>query len=136
MASSQSQGQAAPVLVGKEKQRIAIQDASSWTLRVGVITSVTVMLIGLVLSFIKGNLTQRYMETAFFSDNFSTIGHGVVHLDAFAWMELGILLLVLTPVLRVFTAMVLFAFEEHDLLYTFVTFLVLLLTLGALLFIK
>ena len=47
-----------------------------------------------------------------------------------AVIEVGIYCLVLTPVYRVVTAMVLFAVEERDGFYTGVTALVLLLTLA------
>jgi uncharacterized membrane protein len=118
------------------RERIAIQDASSWILRIGVIVSVAVMLVGLVLAFVQGGLTQQTMENTPFSTNFTALGHGLGRLDPFALMELGVLLLVLTPIMRVFTAMVLFAVEEHDRLYASVTFLVFVLTLGSLLFVK
>lgn len=119
-----------------QREKIAIQDASSWILRIGVIVSVAVMLAGLALAFINGGLTQQIIENKAFSADFSALGRGLGRLDPFALMELGVLLLVLTPILRVFTAMVLFATEERDRLYTSVTFLVLVLTLGSLLFVK
>jgi uncharacterized membrane protein len=118
------------------RQPIAIQDASSWILRVGVMLSVSVMLFGLLFAFFVGGLTPQLMERTAFSDNFSALGAGLWRLQPFAFMELGVLLLVLTPILRVFTAMVLFALEERDRLYTAVTLLVLMMTLGSLLFIR
>ncbi|HVB30764.1 MAG TPA: DUF1634 domain-containing protein [Gemmatimonadaceae bacterium] len=125
-------GAAGPV---RHEDRIAIEDVSSWVLRIGVVASVVILLVGLVLSFVHGGLTRHIMETKTFDLNFAALRQGIMTLQGFAWLELGIFVLVLTPILRVFTAMVLFAFEEHDVLYTSVTFLVLVMTLGSLLFI-
>lgn len=119
-----------------EPPRLAIQDVSSWVLRVGVILSVLVMLSGLVLAFLNGGLTPQIMEHAAFSANFAALAHGIGRFEPFALMELGVVLLVLTPILRVLTATVLFATEERDRLYTAVTFLVLVMTLTSLLFIR
>ena len=116
--------------------RISIQTASSWVLRVGVALSMLVMFTGLLLALVRGGVSVREMETRAFVTNFSAIGRGVRSWDPFALMELGVVLLVLTPIVRVFAAMVLFAFEEHDQLYAGVTFLVLAMTLVSLLFVR
>jgi len=123
-------------LPGAKREPIAIQDASSWILRIGVVLSVLVMIAGLLLAFVHGGLTVQEMETRPFSTDLGALRRGLGTLDAFALMELGVVLLVLTPVVRVFTAMVLFAVEERDRLYALVTLLVLAMTLGSLLFIK
>ncbi|MDE3129189.1 MAG: DUF1634 domain-containing protein [Gemmatimonadota bacterium] len=115
---------------------IAIEDVSSWVLRIGVVASVLVMLFGLVLSFAHGGVTRHLMETQTLQMDLGALRQGLAGLQGFAWLELGIFLLIATPILRVFTAMVLFAVEERDGLYTTVTFLVLLMTLGSLLFIR
>jgi uncharacterized membrane protein len=122
--------------VAPPRGRIAIQDVSSWILRVGVITSVLVMFGGLVMAFVQGGVSVQQMEGRTFVDSLPAIARGLTVRDPFALMEAGILLLVLTPILRVFAAVVLFALEERDRLYTAVTFLVLLLTAGSLLFIR
>ncbi len=125
-----------PVEPLRHEDRIAIEDVSSWVLRIGVIASVLILLVGLVISFAHGGITKHIMETQTFDLNFSRLRHGIFAFQGFAWLEFGILVLVFTPILRVFTAMVLFAFEEHDRLYTGVTFLVLVMVLGSLLFIR
>lgn len=132
-AQETTRGPAEPV--GHE-HRIAIEDVSSWVLRIGVVASVVILVTGLVLALAHGGLTKRIVETQTFNLNFATLRHGIGTLQGFAWLELGILVLVLTPILRVFTAMVLFAFEEHDMMYTSVTLLVFVMTLGSLLFIR
>jgi uncharacterized membrane protein len=116
--------------------RVSVQSASSWVLRVGVLLSLTVMVAGLVRALVDGGVTVHEMETRPFSGDAGAILRGSLKLQAFPLMELGVVLLVLTPILRVFTSMVLFAFEEHDRLYTAVTFVVLVLTVSALLFIR
>lgn len=118
-------------LPGAERERIAIQDASRWILRIGVIASVAVLLVGLILAFRTGGFIQHFMGTTPFSTNFSALGQGLARLDPFTLMELGVLLLAVTPILRIFTAIVLLATEEHDRLHTTVTFLVRVMTLGA-----
>lgn len=115
---------------------IAIEDASSWVLRIGVVVSLATMFTGLVAEFVGDHVSIQIMESQTFSDNFGAMLHGVGRFDGFSLMELGVLMLVLTPILRVFTAMVLFAVEERDRLYTAVTFIVLVLTLSSLLFVK
>lgn len=114
---------------------IAIEDVSSWVLRIGVISSVAIFAIGLLLAFAHGGLTRRIMETQAMQVDVGALWHGLVALQGFAWLELAIFVLVATPILRVLTAMILFAVEERDGLYTAVTFLVLVMTLGSLLFI-
>ncbi len=118
------------------KTRISIQIASSWVLRIGVFLSMGVMFIGLGKALIAGGVSVHEMENRPFVADFTALAHGIGRLDAFALMELGVVLLVLTPIMRVFTAMVLFVIEERDALYAGVTFLVLVMTLGSLLFIR
>jgi uncharacterized membrane protein len=116
--------------------RMAIEDASSWILRVGVIASLAVMFAGLVGALVGGAVSVQSMENRPFSADFPLLLRGVAARQPFSLMELGVVLLVLTPILRVFTAMVLFASGERDRLYTAVTSLVLALTVASLLFIK
>lgn len=121
---------------GVSEGRIAIQDASAWILRAGVISSIAVMLAGLTLSFIHRPLSVDAMQRAAFDGRLSTLLRGVREGRGQAVIEIGIYLLVFTPVMRVAASMVLFLFEEHDRLYAVVTFLVLMLTLAGLLFLR
>ena len=118
------------------REKIAIQDASAYVLRLGVLLSVSVMLTGLLIALVHDGATRTDMLQRTFSTDWSALGRGLRAGDGFALMELGIALLVLTPTLRVATATLLFAVEEHDRLYTAVTFLVLVLTVASLLFIS
>ena len=125
-------GPAPPVHAG----RTSIYVASSWVLRIGVIVSLGVMFAGLGLAFAHGGVTVHEMENRPFSSHYGQLGHGLASLQPFALMELGVMLLVLTPIVRVFTAMVLFLAEERDALYGAVTFLVLTMTVASLLFLR
>ena len=115
---------------------ITIQDASAWILRVGVVTSVAVMVFGVIVSFMHNGVTVDRMEHATFEYHPSALWHGLRTFRGQAIIELGIYLLVLTPIMRVVTSMVLFLVEERDWLYAIVTFLVLVLTLAGLLLLK
>lgn len=118
------------------KGGIAVQDAAAWVLRVGVIVSVATMLAGVVISFVHGGMSVDRMQHTRFDPGVTVLWHGLTTLRGVAVVQLGIYLLVLTPILRVCTSMVLFLFEEHDYLYALVTGLVLLLTLAGLLLLK
>jgi uncharacterized membrane protein len=115
---------------------ISIETASSWVLRIGVVLSVTVMLTGLVLGLARGSVTVNEMEHREFVGHPSTLWHGVTTGSGFAVMEVGLLILVMTPIVRVATAMLLFAIEDRDWTYTAVTFAVLVMTLAALLLLR
>ena len=112
----------------------SVESASAWVLRIGVCASVAVMLIGLVFSFIHGPPSLERMMHDPFEYRPSAIYHGISNLRGKAIIELGIYILVFTPITRVFMSFLLFAFDEHDRLYAIITLIVLLLTLVGLLF--
>ncbi len=116
------------------KDEFIIQDAAAWVLRVGVILSVSVMILGLTLSFIHAPPTIKEMQHVTFNPNPAAMYHGVLAGNAKSIIDLGLLLLVLTPITRVAVSVVLFAVVDHDWFYTWVTLAVLLLTLISLLF--
>lgn len=118
------------------RKLISIETASSWVLRTGVITSVLVMLTGLVLGLVRHSVTVYEMEHREFDGHPQALWHGVTTGSGFALMEVGLLILVLTPIMRVATAMLLFAVEDRDWMYTAVTFAVLVMTLSALLLLR
>jgi uncharacterized membrane protein len=110
-----------------------INDVSAWVLRFGVIISVLVMLAGILVSFVHGTVSLERVQTARFEHNPRAIFHGVVTLHGQSIIEVGIYLLVLTPVTRVFMSMMLFVFAERDWVYAVITLGVLALTLTGLL---
>lgn len=92
-------------------------------LRLGVMISATVMLVGLVLLIVKGN--GGYPSNAFPTD-FTDIWAGIAALKPYAIMMLGIFLLILTPVLRVVVSIYSF-YREGDNLYVVITTIVLVI---------
>ena len=116
--------------------RLAIQDVSAWVLRIGVVSSVVVMLLGLALRFYQGIPTTQHMQSVPYDASLDRLIHGVLSGEGRSIIEVGILLLVLTPILRVATSMILFLVEEHDWFYTLVTLTVLSLTLLSLLVLR
>ena len=88
--------------------RGTIQNASALILRVGVITSMLVMLVGLSISFAHRPLSVEYMQRAAFDGRLSTLWRGLREGRGQSVMELGIYLLVFTPIPRVAVSMVLF----------------------------
>lgn len=92
-------------------------------LRLGVMISATVMLVGLILLIGKGN--GGYANNAFPTD-FTDIWIGIAQLKPYAIMMLGIFLLILTPVLRVVVSIYSF-YREGDNLYVVITTIVLVI---------
>ena len=112
-----------------------INDVSAWVLRTGVIVSASVMLLGLLVSFLHGTVSLDRVEHARFTYNVGAIVHGIVTLHGQSIIEAGIYLLILTPIARVFMSMLLFVFAEKDWTYAAITLVVLVLTIAGLLWI-
>jgi len=110
-------------------------------LRYGVILSGAIILLGAIglvttngLSDASGMLT--YNPNAVPHDNLdvspSGLVHGLVTFSAFSWIELGVIVLIATPVSRVVISVLLFA-AERDRLYVLITAVVLALLLFSML---
>lgn len=96
-------------------------------LRYGVLTALSVVLAGLVLFlFQQGGSTVHYETFVQQSFDFSACFSGLLHGDSLSIMAFGVLLLILTPVMRVIFAIIGF-FWEKDQLYTLISFTVLLI---------
>jgi len=100
------------------RQRFSIHIIISRGLRIGVVSSGILMVLGIILytvtgniSFPAGDVTLPWVFTAF------------LNLNPAAVISLGILTLIATPVVRVLVAAAAF-FHEGDQLYTFVAALV------------
>jgi uncharacterized membrane protein len=117
----------------ENQYRLSVPDLSSWILRGGVVLSVLVMLCGMTISFLHNGMNIERIERTPFDNRLSLIWDGVLHGSGKAIVEVGVYMLVLTPILRVFVSMILFVFSERDWLYALITFAVLLLTLAGLL---
>lgn len=89
----------------------------------GVIISASFITVGVfLLLFHTGNLSWN--DPYMFPHTLSTIWHGVVALQPQAFIVLGLLLLIATPVLRVAVSIIAFALE-HDRRYVLITCVVL-----------
>ena len=110
-----------------------VADASAWILRGGVILSTAIMLIGLCVAAARGTDSIARMQSDGFDYHLGPLLHGIATGRSKSIIEAGIYLLVLTPVMRVASSMVIFAFIERDRLYAVITAIVLVLTLAGLL---
>lgn len=113
----------------------AISSVSAWVLRIGVVLSSLVMLLGIVLSFSRGHVSLERIKHDPFDYHPSAVCAGILRGEGKYIIEAGIYLLLFTPIMRVFASTILFAFHERDRLYALITVVVLLLTLAGLLWI-
>lgn len=95
-------------------------------LRIGVITSAIVVMIGIIMYFINGG--GGYDGS--FPRRFAAIFAGIAAGKPYAVIMLGIFLLILTPVLRVVVSIYAF-YKEHDKLYVIITTAVLIILIFA-----
>lgn len=101
-----------------------------WILRIGVIASMTIVAIGgIFFVYRHGHSIPDYSTFRRVPDFISSpkgILEGVIHFKGQAVIQLGIMLLIATPVLRVIFSAIGFILER-DRLYTFISLLVLLI---------
>ena len=95
-------------------------------LRIGVVTSAIVILIGMALYFMGGS----GYASGEFPRRFMAIFAGVAAGKSYAVIMLGVFLLILTPVLRVVVSIYAF-YKEHDNLYVIMTTIVLVILIFA-----
>ncbi|APX71606.1 DUF1634 domain-containing protein [Companilactobacillus allii] len=95
-------------------------------LRVGVITSAIVILIGIAMYFMNGG--GGYDNG--FPKRFASIFSGIAAGKSYAVIMLGVFLLILTPVLRVVVSIYAF-YKENDKLYVIITTIVLIILVFA-----
>ncbi|MDR0268246.1 DUF1634 domain-containing protein [Paenibacillus sp.] len=114
-----------------QKDSSQIQDVelavSRW-LRVGVVISAAVIILGLVLFFISGN--SGY-PADYYPHNLPEIFSGTIQLKPYAVITTGLILLILTPVLRVAISIWVFV-REGDKLYVIITSIVLFILIVSL----
>jgi uncharacterized membrane protein len=109
----------------------------SWVLLAGVSVAATMIAAGLLGSFVVGwrgsllGLPQADLPIA----SFDGLGEGLLSLRPQAIAQLGLVVLVATPILRVLTSLVAFAMER-DRLYVMITAVVLAILLGAVFLIR
>lgn len=99
-----------------------IEKHVSIAMRIGVILSAAVMLLGFILLLVN----NQDNFAGYTNPGFIEIFIGLASFNPYSIMLLGILLLILTPVLRIITCIILFA-KQKDKLYTAITIVVLLI---------
>jgi uncharacterized membrane protein len=121
----------------------SMNEVISKVLRYGVLVSGSVITIGTILllassgvSGVAGDLTYfpNQIPHGTFDISFAAMAGGIVELKPFSIIELGVLLLLATPVSRVAISVLLFA-AEKDRLYVAVTAVVLCFLLFSIIFV-
>ena len=100
-----------------KEEMLKIERSIGYILRIGVIVSATIILIGMILLFFQPATGQVPLN--------SLTMHELVQLNGEAFVMLGLFCLILTPVLRVVVSIFAFA-KEKDYLYVFITIIVLI----------
>jgi uncharacterized membrane protein len=98
----------------------------SGVLRVGVIVSSVALLIGVALGAVRGTLGDFSSPPV----TLGSIGPGLVQGDPAAYIVLGLLILVVTPIVRVGVSVALFA-QAKDRAFTLITLAVLVILLAS-----
>ena len=107
----------------KSKQQIInIELFLSWVMRISISVAALIMIVGFILLIIN------------YSDNFEgltnidyfTIAEGIINFNPYAIMMLGLFVLILTPIFRVISSIIIFAIKK-DKLYVAITIFVLFL---------
>jgi uncharacterized membrane protein len=112
----------------------------SLVLRIGVVVSVAVIAVGLGLMFahhgayaaIHGHFSYQQLtsRTTRFPHTFSSLGHSIARWQGRGIIVLGVLILILTPVLRVAVGVLAFIYEK-DTPMTLITLYVLAVLVGS-----
>lgn len=105
------------------KEMLEVELVIGKIMRIGVLFSAAVMILGFAMFLITGN--SGYPATSF-PTTLPAIWQGLVSFKSYAYMMAGIYLLILTPVLRVVISIYAF-YQEKDMLYVKITSLVLLI---------
>jgi uncharacterized membrane protein len=123
------------MISNKQHSNDAVSEVSAWVLRIGVVSSTLVMLLGIALAFSRGHISVQRIKTDTFDYHPAVIWNGILRGEGKPIIEAGIYLLLFTPIMRVFMSFLIFAFHERDRVYTLITLIVLLLTLAGLIWI-
>ncbi len=123
----------------EEKVR-KVELAISLVLRIGVVVSVAVIAAGLGLMFahhgaylpIRGHFSYKELtsRSTSFPHSFGSLGHSIAQGEGRGIVVLGVLILILTPILRVAVGVLSFLYEK-DPPMTLVTLFVLIVLIGS-----
>jgi uncharacterized membrane protein len=106
-----------------------------YTLRVGVVTAAVIVLVGGIVYLVQNHSAMphyRTFQASSHSDDLSGVVRNVLAFNSLGIIQLGLLILIVTPILRVLLSVVAFALER-DLLYVGATLIVLAILLYSLL---
>ncbi len=107
-----------------------------YTLRIGVLTSAVIVLIGGILYLAQSGSTapdyHAFHAASRHADNLSGMVRNIQVLNSYGIIQLGLLVLIATPIIRVIFSVVAFALER-DVLYVVATLIVLAVLLYSLL---
>jgi uncharacterized membrane protein len=125
-----------PSAPSEDHRVVRVEIAISWVLRIGVVTSLAVVVAGLVLMFARRPellssttaLQEITQPGAVFPHTLSAVFQGVSRLNGEAIVAIGLLLLILTPVARVAVSVLAFLYQR-DRVFTFITLAVLIILL-------
>ncbi len=98
-------------------------------LRLGVIISLIVSILGFLKLFTEGfKMPKHYNELTFDNSTeiFEAFWKSLSHFEGLGLIQLGVLLLIFTPVMRVIFALIGFA-KEKDYMYALISLLVLII---------
>jgi uncharacterized membrane protein len=110
---------------------MAMADAIALLLVGGVTLAALVIAAGLALAGLTGMLAAPGLDFVGLPHQIGQVVAGAVRLEPYAVIDLGVLILIATPVLRVAASVILFL-VERDYLYTLITVTVLGLLLSSL----
>ena len=118
----------------KKQQSNGMELIVSSVLQAGVVVSSVIILVSMILFFTHGNQNGSYHQftttTYSFPHSTSALKTAIKAGEGTGFIELGVLLLILTPILRVAISVLLFL-RQHDMPMTIVTVLVLLILVGS-----
>lgn len=114
----------------KDRRLRQAELAISHVLRGGVIVSAAIILLGVVVFYLQMAITGHAALT--YPHSVPDVALGIGRGEPLAIVTLGLLILLLTPILRVAISIIIFALER-DWLYTTITLVVLLILLVSLL---
>lgn len=119
--------QQSEIVQQRDDKSEAVEVVVSKWLRVGVLASAAVILAGLLLFLISGD--SGYPEKTF-PTSLAGIYSGLLSLKSYAIILTGLLMLIATPVLRVFISIFVFL-HEQDYLYVGITVAVFLILVAS-----
>jgi uncharacterized membrane protein len=134
--TSNGSGAALPSAPQEDHRVVRVEIVISWVLRIGVVTSLAVVVAGLVLVFVHhpeflsstAELQKLTQPGAVFPHTLSAVFQGALGMRGEAVVATGLLLLILTPVARVAVSILAFLYQR-DRIFTFITLTVLIILL-------